>query len=511
MTAARPRGSVRPDVIYLGWRQVPGRPEPGPPPARPAPALAPRSQAAAAQPAPAWLTAQRREYRRRTRTARALVAGGLALAAAAIVSWAMGAGRRGPAAGLLTATAATGSLVLGGWLIRRARHALARAVRGERERLADLAAARADWYAAGLRHYARQHRDWQRSSVASARQAQWFPVTVPDSLHRVDVAGGTLAGWSALLTMLAVPRLAAGGAVTVLDLTEGGVAADLIAVGRQAGLRPRVLVLPADLPRLDLGAGLDGGVFADVLARTAAALTGQPASPAEVTTDAVIIDRVLAALGDEAPRSRLPGLVAGLRVLGQIGSPADQLGTAELTRDQLGRLHRLAGHGAAGLLPGRAFALHACLRALAPLATAPAGQPSPLSVAWLDRRAPAAVCDVLAAYLPVALTADLRRAPPGRRWQHTVVILAAERLPGDVLDRLCAAAEIAGPGWCSAIAASPPTSANGSDGGTPPSLSCGSATPMTRKQPRTRSAPGIASSSASSPTPSARPSPIPSA
>ena len=53
---------------------------------------------------------------------------------------------------------------------------------------------------------------------------------------------------------------------------------------------------------------------------------------------------------------------------------------------------------------------------------------------------------MLAAYLAVALTAALRHAPPGRRWRQTVSVLGAERLPGNVLDRLCDAAEVAGTG-----------------------------------------------------------------
>ncbi len=66
----------------------------------------------------------------------------------------------------------------------------------------------------------------------------------PADIDRVDVAGGTLAGWSALLTTIAAPRLAAGGEVTVLDLTEGAVAADLVAVARRSGIDPLVWVLP---------------------------------------------------------------------------------------------------------------------------------------------------------------------------------------------------------------------------------------------------------------------------
>ena len=73
---------------------------------------------------------------------------------------------------------------------------------------------------------------------------------MPGRINRVDVAGGTLSGWSAMLATAAGHRLAAGGEVTVLDLTEGSVALDLIALARAAGIGPLVWVLPEDLPRL---------------------------------------------------------------------------------------------------------------------------------------------------------------------------------------------------------------------------------------------------------------------
>ena len=67
-------------------------------------------------------------------------------------------------------------------------------------------------------------------------------------------------------------------------------------------------------------------------------------------------------------------------------------------------------------------------------------------MAWLDRRAASVSNGVLAAYLVIALTAVLRQTPPGRRWQQTICLLGAERLPGGLLDRLCDAAEISGAG-----------------------------------------------------------------
>ena len=55
--------------------------------------------------------------------------------------------------------------------------------------------------AADERAHARRYRDWQQRATAFRRQPRWYPVTVPTTAHRIDVAGGTLAGWSALLTM----------------------------------------------------------------------------------------------------------------------------------------------------------------------------------------------------------------------------------------------------------------------------------------------------------------------
>ena len=49
----------------------------------------------------------------------------------------------------------------------------------------------------------------------------WYAVALPAGIDRVDVAGGMLPGWSALLTMTAAHQLAAGGEVTVLTFPAG--------------------------------------------------------------------------------------------------------------------------------------------------------------------------------------------------------------------------------------------------------------------------------------------------
>ena len=58
-----------------------------------------------------------------------------------------------------------------------------------------------------------------------------------------------------------------------------------------------------------------------------------------------------------------------------------------------------------------------------------------------DRRAGVFGNRVLGSYAVTALTHVLRQAPAGRPWQHTLMLAGADKLRGDVLDRLCDACE----------------------------------------------------------------------
>src|SRR5262249_507779 len=87
------------------------------------------------------------------------------------------------------------------------------------------------------------------------------------------------------------------------------------------------------------------------------------------------------------------------------------------------------------------------LQVLGPLASALAGQrDSALRVAWLDGRAASLDAGTIAAYLVIALAETLRSSRPGSGWQRTTFVLGAGRLPAEGLDRLSAAAELAGTG-----------------------------------------------------------------
>jgi hypothetical protein len=433
---------TRSDLVYLGWRDAGQQPDPGPRPEPP-------GTAGLDEVGAEWLAAQRHARSRLARPAKLGCAVGMAVAAGAAagrLAGALGSGLALPAAiaGCATAAASLRALITGERKLRAR-------VRAERQQVQRVQQAE---LAARQEQYARSFRDWQRRSAAFWRQRQWYPVTMPAQVSRLDVAGGTLAGWSALLTMIAAPRLAAGGEVTVLDLTEGGPAADLLALAAAWDIDPLVWVLPADLPRLDLGLRLGHASLAEVLALTATASgssgsSAESGGPADQARDAALLGRVLEVLGADAT---MPQLIAALRALAQAGGPWQQLpGAARpagaLSADQLTGLSAMFGRGTERLVVDRAWALEARLRALDSLGTAMTGQPpSRLRVAWPGRGAAQLGSRVLGRYLAVALTEELRQGPAGVPWQHTICLLGAERLAGDVLDRLSDAAECAGAG-----------------------------------------------------------------
>jgi hypothetical protein len=445
--ALAPRGRLRGDLLYLGWRAAVALPDPGPAPGRPEP---PALDEVGAD----WLAAQRREQDLLARPGRLTAGAGVAVAGVAAGLWLTAVVPAGLA--LLAVAAGAGLAGSGARALIRGERDLRAQVGAEQHRVRQIRAVQQAQFAARTAQHTREVRDWQQRDTAHRRRPQWRPATLPAETSRVDVAGGTLAGWSALLTMLAAPRLAVGGEVTVVDLTEGGVAGDLLAVAGRLGISPRVWVLPADLPRLDLGLQLRPQALADVLALTAAAAAGPAGSGAgaDPARDAALLDGVLGVLG---PGASMTQLIAALRTLAQLGGPQQQLSGGVLSAGQLSALSTLHGRGAEQLVIDRAWSLEARLRVLAPLGTALVPQPrSPLRVAWTDRHGTALGNRVLGCYLTVALTEVLRQAPAGRPWQQTVCVLGADRLPGEATDRLCAAAETARAGLVLCYQSVPP-------------------------------------------------------
>jgi hypothetical protein len=433
----------RADRVYLGWQHALLHADPGPPPRRPVPPVQEQLNQG-------WLAAQRREEDRLARPGKLAAGGCLSLAAAAI-----GLGQAGLLTTAFTVVLAAGLIAAAALPARsvwRGERALRAAVAAEERRVAAARAAQEGRLFAWQEEHARRFRDWQQRQDAFARQLHWYGVAVPDDIDRVDVAGGTQPGWSAMLTTLAAPRLAAGGEVTVLDLAESAVAGDLLALARGSGVGPLVWVLPGDLPRLDLGTGLPRAALADVLSLAAGAASGQEA---DLPHDTAILERLLDVLGDGAG---IAEVTAGLRALAQVGDPRDDLGQGLLTPAQLERITALYGRAVSDrVVLERAWALEARLRKLASLGSAPAALPaSRLRVLAIDRSAGMTESSVLGTYVTVALTHLLRQAPPGQPWRHTLCLAGAERLRGDVLDRLCQACEATRTGLVLAYRTLPP-------------------------------------------------------
>jgi hypothetical protein len=430
----------RADRVYLGWEYALVHPDPGPPPRRPVPPGQERLN-------PGWVLAQHREERRLSLP---LKAGAAAAAALAALTGALGvAGLLNPAlttTGIVIFLAVTVRCAHGVW--RGARELRAR-VAAEERRVARAAAAQESRLSGWQEEHARRFRDWEARGRVFQAQRQWYGVTLPTEIDRLDVAGGTLAGWSALTAMLAGLRLAAGGQVTVLDLSEGAVAQDLLALAGQAGAEPLVWVLPGDLPRLDLGAGLPGAALADVLA-VAAAAGGDPATAPDPVPDRAILERVAGVLGGQPSLSQpsIAQVTAGLRVLAQIGDPRDDTRRGLISVAQAEEIAALYGRAASdGVIIERALGLEARLRPLETLGSAPARlPPSGLRVVAVDRAAEMAGTQVLGAYVTAALTQLLRRQPRGPAWQHTLLVAGGEKLRGDMLDRLSDACEASGTG-----------------------------------------------------------------
>ena len=433
--------------MHLGWQYAAPQAEPGPPPRRPVP---PERQELSAD----WLAAQRREEKL---ISRPLKLGCAAATAALIVLAACVAAGWLPV--LIAAPAIAACLVaaaLTGFAIWQGERALRARIRAERRRVEQFRADQESRLFAWQAEHARQVREWQSRRLAYESQKRWYAVTLPAGIDRVDVAGGTLPGWSALLTMTAAHQLAAGGEVTVLDLSGGAVAADLLQVARGGGIEPAVWVLPADLPRLDLAASLDATDLADVIALSVA-VSEERGSTAALAIDTAILERVIGVLG-AGGGVRLASVTAALRALAQVGDPRADVAAGLLTEQEMSQLSALFGQGATDrVVLERALSIEAQLRKLAATGSEPIEPPrSRLRVVAIDKRVGPLSARLLGSFVVTALTHLLGQAEAGQPWQHTLYLLGAERLRDDVLDRLTDVCENSRSGLVLAYRSMPP-------------------------------------------------------
>ncbi|HMD91617.1 MAG TPA: hypothetical protein VKG80_03155 [Trebonia sp.] len=444
-----PRGLPRPlaGQLYLGWQYATPQPDPGPPPRRPVPPE--REQLSGA-----WLAAQRREENLISRPLKIACGAAGAVAIVFVVCVASGLLPAIVAAPVIAVCLVTAAL--SGYAVLQGERALRARVAAERLRVERFRTDQESRLFAWQSEHARQVKEWQGRRLAYEGQKRWYAVSLPAGIDRVDVAGGTLSGWSALLTMTAAYQLAAGGEITVLDLSGGAVAAELLTVAGDAGVAPAVWVLPGDLPRLDFTASLDVGELADVLALSVSVAEDRE-STRDLAVDTAILERVMGVL-DHGDGVRLASVAAALRALAQVGDPRSDVAAGLLTEREVSQVSTLYGQGATDrVVLERALGIESLLRKLAATGSQPLPVPrSRLRVVALDKRVGTLSAKILGSFVITALTHLLAQAPPGQPWQRTFVLLGAERLRGDVLDRLTDACETSRCGLVVAYRSIPP-------------------------------------------------------
>ncbi|MCX4095429.1 hypothetical protein [Nocardia sp. alder85J] len=206
------------------------------------------------------------------------------------------------------------------WAIRQQFHTI------ESERYARFRRAHDEW-AARVGEQERQ----EHARVAAT--ILWYPLVLRPESTRVDIFGGTTAGWISLLATAGTGPLAEISGITVLDFTERRVAAGLAAMWRAVGQFPAVVELGDEAAGWNPLAGLTPPEIGELIAATAASAR---------TTDAArglhaeLAERAARCL---TPPVTLPRLAAAVRALRRL-DPGPGLGANEVRclTDQLGAL-----------------------------------------------------------------------------------------------------------------------------------------------------------------------------
>lgn len=147
-----------------------------------------------------------------------------------------------------------------------------------------------------------------------------FPFALPEQSSRLDVVGGTPAGWASLLATMGGSLLASGSSVTVLDLSSYNVTASLAELAETVQVDVGVLDMPVDLEAAGLLGGLDPEDLANVLADAMDSLRGRNEQADLRAMDAELLLTVAKRLAHPLNFARL---AAGVRVMRSTYDPDD--------------------------------------------------------------------------------------------------------------------------------------------------------------------------------------------
>lgn len=150
---------------------------------------------------------------------------------------------------------------------------------------------------------------------------EWGPAVVPENVRRIDVFGGSLWGWEALLTAHGASILP-HRRLLVADLSGELVCRELAVTAAEAGRSADVALLPSQLPASGVLSGLSPAQFADALCEAMHAGAPAASSREQRAIDARVLEQVTAALGGQVTFARLTAAIQALLGNGSPGRAA---------------------------------------------------------------------------------------------------------------------------------------------------------------------------------------------
>lgn len=334
--------------------------------------------------------------------------------------------------------AAAGGLIWWAWgrpavIRRRARTQYRRWLDECEQRQQEFTRQLIDWGTERTKHDEEQLRD-------AARVPQWVPLR-PETTERVDVFGGTAAGWQHLLASMGASLLGSGARITALDLTQEHIADPLTICVRDAGISSRGVTLPDRIQQVNLLAGLTPEQVGSVVAEAIHAAERDDNTGENRGVDAAILQQAAEHLtGESVTFARLH---TALRVLLR-QLPRDQ--AEGISREEYAALSDLLGEAARRSAEPRIFRLMTALQRLAVLGDSSAGQPllghenAPLRVLELSEKAPELTNELLRQVMFQVLMHQVEQWEPAARGatkdSHVLIVIGADALRRAHVERL---------------------------------------------------------------------------
>ncbi|MBE1490625.1 hypothetical protein [Plantactinospora soyae] len=178
--------------------------------------------------------------------------------------------------------------------------------------------AQADWAA---RKVAFERADWERID----QMLEWGAVPPGPGSRRVDIVGGNLWGWEALLTVFGTSLLSTRGGMVLVDLSGEAVSRELLRLADANNVSIDLLLMPDELHDSDLLVGLSSRELVDTLVESIYSGEDSP-NRAGRSMDDRILTGVCSILGEDVSMARVG---AALRVL--MNEPGD---TSALTPEE---------------------------------------------------------------------------------------------------------------------------------------------------------------------------------